>query len=225
MFPCFFTLLSVDCAKRWVVFTVNFVNNGYNRLTGILFVVIFSKFTVNIVNDDVSPKTVARKYTNESFLASSIALTPDNSGKQIDQNITKVKMPYFYSVDIQDQIGIDNDQKPLYATVEVISKEPFPKEWIVEKYSPVEIPFTNKCGKCHKEGRPTVQKKDNKDYTHYKSDYDREEYRLIYNHKQEDKTVTQCIIASFDSERGIFTEKGKLSQRAHHLIFPNYLND
>ena len=168
---------------------------------------------------------MARKYVNESYLSSSIALTPDNSGKQVDQNTTKVKMPYFYLVSIKDKIGTHDDGTPHYALVEIIAKEPFPKEWVIEKYSPVEIPFTNKCGKCHKEGRPTIQKKNNKDYTHYKSDYDREEYRLIYNHKQEDNTVKPCIIASFDKERGIFTEKGKLSQRAHDLIFPNYLNN
>ena len=188
------------------MFTVNFVNNGYNPLTGILF--------------------VARKYVNESYLSSSIALTPDNSGKQIDQNETKVKMPYFFLVSIQDQIGVHDDGTPHYATVDVISKEPFPKEWVIQSCSPVEIPFTNKCGKCGKDGRPTMQKK-NKDNYHqprYLS-YQKEEYRLIYNHKQEDKTVTQCVIANFDKERGIFTEKGKLSQRAHDLIFPNYLNN
>ena len=207
MFPCFFTLLSVDCAKRWVVFTVNFVNNGYNRLTGILF--------------------VARKYVNESYLSSSIAADLE---RQIDQNLTKVQIPYYYRVSVRVYAGVytsgPDEGKPIYATQDIISKEPFPKEWDITETKPVTITLTNNCGKCGKDGRPTMQKKGKENYHHPKyTSNQKEEFRLIYNHKQLDSTVKQCVIASFDKADGVFTEKGKLSEKAHKLIFPNFLYD
>ena len=209
MFPCFFTLLSVVLAKRCVVFTSNLVSTCYNRLRGILF--------------------VARKYRNESYKSSFITLTLDNSGKQIDQNETKVKIPFYFTVTIRENIAQDKDGPPHYATYEIIRKKPFygllkDEPNIVEE-KPVEIPFTNKCGKCGKEGRPRIEKKntDHYDYPKYPNNT-KEIYRLIYNHKQEDKTVTKCVIANFDHAHGIFTENNWLSKRAHDLIFPNYLN-
>ncbi len=163
---------------------------------------------------------MARKYTNESYLSTSIDSAHD---KQQDHNITKVKVPYFFTVSIRVKIGYYKNGKPIYATQDVVSKEPFPKEWDIAQTKPVEIIFLNKCPKCGKEGRPRVNKKDNTVHTHYESSYDREEYRLIYNHKQEDKKVKSCIIARFDKEHGIFTKTGKISKRVEDYIFPNYL--
>ena len=173
---------------------------------------------------------MARKYVNESYLSSSIALTPDNSGKQVDHNITKVKLPFYFTVTIRENIAQDKDGPPHYATYDVIRKKPFygllKDEPNIVKEKPVEIPFTNKCPKCGKEGRPRINEKntDHYDYPKYPNNT-KEIYRLIYNHKQEDNTVKQCVIASFDKAHGIFTEKGKLSKRAHDLIFPNYVNN
>jgi len=176
---------------------------------------------------------VARKYRNESYKSSFITLTLDNSGKQIDQNETKVKIPFYFTVTIRENIAQDKDGPPHYATYEIIRKKPFygllKEESNIVEEKPVEIPFTNKCGKCGKEGRPRIEKKGVKHYTYpaEKRNYannTKETYRLIYNHKQEDKTVTKCVIANFDKAHGIFTENDWLSKRAHDLIFPNYLN-
>ena len=206
--------MSVVLAKRWVVFTPNVVSTCYNRLTGILF--------------------VARKNRNDSYLSSFIELTSDNSGIQEDHNITKVKIPFYFTVTVRENIAQDKDGPPHYATYEIIRKkfppfsfyrelreEPNVVGWTA---TPFTLTFTNKCPKCHTLGRPVLDKKDNKDYTHYKSDYDREEYRLIYFHKQEGKKDKPHIISSFDKNHMIFLEKGWLSQRTHDCIFPNYLN-
>jgi len=181
--------------------------NSYNRLTGILF--------------------MARKYRNESYRSVSIDNQHD---KQREHNISKVKIPYFFKVSVLDKIGEytsgKKSGKPILATEERISKEPFPKEWDIVKIEPVEIKFLNKCPKCGKEGRPRVDKKNNNDYTHYNRPSNREEeYRLIYNHKGEDKKVRPCIIAKFDGEHGVFTKTGKISKRVTDYIFPNYLID
>jgi len=177
----------------------------YNGLTGILF--------------------VARKYRNESYQTASIDTLHSESQ---EHNITKVKIPYFFIVSIRDKIGKytsgKNKGKPIYGTQEMMSKEPFPKEWDIEKYEPVEIKFFNKCPKCGKEGRPRINKKNNEDYTHYKKPNLREEeYRLIYNHKQEDGKVNQCVTAKFNQENGIFTETGKVSNKVIDYVFPNYI--
>jgi len=167
---------------------------------------------------------------NESYKSSFITLTLDNSGKQIDQNETKVQIPFYKIVTIRENIGQDKDpNNPHYATYEIIRKAPFygdlKDDPDIVKTTPVTIPFTNKCGKCGKEGRPRIEKKNTTHYDYPKyEDNTKEIYRLIYNHKQEDKTVTKCVIANFDKAHGIFTENNWLSKRAHDLIFPNYLN-
>ena len=193
-----------------MVFTSRFAFTSYNALTGILF--------------------VARKYVNESYKSSFIELSVDNSKEQVDQYVTKVKLPFYVRVTIRENIAQDKGGTPHYATYEIIRKKPFYGDLKEEsldnivEIKPVELVFTNTCPQCGKEGRPRINEKNNKDYTHYKSDYDREEYRLMYNHKQEDGKVTICVIASFDKAHGIFTEKNWLSKRAHDCIFPNYLN-
>lgn len=170
---------------------------------------------------------MARKYTNESFLSQSIDNLPHDNNKIY--KITKVKIPYFFKVAIQEKIGEytsgKNKGKPIIGTRDVQAiKKPFPKEWDIAEYEPMEIIFRNKCLKCHKEGRPRIYLKDNKDYTHYnKPNHREEEYRLIYNHKQEDGKVTQCIIARFDQESGIFTESGEVSDKVTDYVFPNYI--
>ena len=161
---------------------------------------------------------------NESYL--SVSLNNQYSENR-EHNISKVKVPYFFIVSIRDKIGKYTSGKmkgkPIYGTQEIISKEPFPKEWDIEKIEPVRITFLNKCPKCDKEGRPRVDKKNNKDYTHYNSTYNREEYRLAYWHKVEGKKPKPCIIAKFDKEHGIFTKTGKITKRIESYIFPNYL--
>ena len=164
---------------------------------------------------------MARKYTNESYLSTSIDTL--HEGQQ-EHNITKVKVPYFFTVSIRDKIGYYKNGKPIYATQDVVSKEPFPKEWDIAQTKPVEITFLNKCPKCDKEGTPRVNKKnvEHYDYPKYASNT-KEQYRLIYNHKQEDKKIKSCIIAKFDEKHGIFTKTGKISKRVEDYIFPNYL--
>jgi len=189
-----------------VIFTSIIEFTTYNGLTGILF--------------------VARKYTNESYLSVSIDNQHD---KQQEHNISKVKIPYFFKVSVQDKIGEytsgKNKGNPIMGTQDFQPiKEPFPKEWDIVKYEPVEIVFLNKCPKCGKEGRPRIYKKNNEDYTHYnKPNRREEEYRLIYNHKQEDKTVKPCIVARFNQKDGIFTETGKVSNKVVDYVFPNYI--
>ncbi len=175
--------------------------NSYNQLTGILF--------------------VARKYTNESYLSVSIDNQHD---KQQEHRISKVKIPYFFTVSVRDKIGEYNNGKPIYGTQDVISKKPFSKEWDITKFEPVEITFLNKCPKCGKDGNPRIDKK-NVEHFHnprYESKIE-EQYRLIYNHKDEDGKIHQCVIARFDKEHGIFTETGKVSNKVVDYIFPNYI--
>jgi len=168
---------------------------------------------------------VARKYRNESFQTASIDTLHSESQ---EHNVTKVKIPYFFIVSILDKIGKytggKNKGKPIYCTQEIMSKEPFPKEWDIAEYKPIEIKFLNKCPKCHKEGRPRIYLKNNEGYHYpeYASNRE-EEYRLIYNHKQEDGKVKQCIIARFDQESGIFTETGQVSDKVIDYVFPNYI--
>jgi len=170
---------------------------------------------------------VARKYTNESFLSQSIDNLPHDNSKIYE--FTKVKIPYFFNVSVQDKIGEytsgKNKGKSIMGTQDVQSiKEPFPKEWDIVKYEPVEIMFLNKCPKCSKEGRPRINKKNNEDYTHYKkANLREEEYRLAYWHKVEGKKDKPCIIAKFDQENGIFTETGKISNKVVDYVFPNYI--
>jgi len=163
---------------------------------------------------------------NETFLTSSIDNT--NSPQQ-DRCVTKVKVPYYFSVSIRVQVGIDNDGKPIYATTDHIHKKPFPKEWVIEETKEVTLQFTNKCPKCATTGSPRIDKKNTDDYhfrptTNTKKNTSKQEqqYRLIYNHKQEDGKIKQCVIAKFDKQ-GIFTETGRVSQRVRDYIFPNYI--
>ena len=164
---------------------------------------------------------MARKYRNESYLS----VSADNQhDKQREHNISKVKVPYFFKVTIRDKIGEHNDGKPIYGEADIISKEPFPKELDIVETEPMTITFLNKCPKCNKEGRPRVDKKnvEHYDYPRYASTME-EQYRLIYNHKDEDGKIKQCIVAKFDEEHGIFTKTGKISKRVTDYIFPNYL--
>jgi len=164
---------------------------------------------------------VARKYTNESYLSVSVDNQHD---KQREYNISKVKVPYFFKVTYRVKCSEDLEGNPLYAETDIISKKPFPKELDIVKNEPVEIIFLNKCPKCGKEGRPRVDKKnvEHYDYPKYASNV-KEQYRLIYNHKQEDKKVKSCVIAKFDEKHGMFTKTGKISKRVEDYIFPNYL--
>jgi len=164
---------------------------------------------------------MARKYRNESYLSVSIDNQHD---KQREHNISKVKVPYFFKVTIRENINADKKGKPIWGDYDIISKEPFPKELNIVNSKPVEITFLNKCPKCDKEGRPRVDKKNVEHYDHprYASTMG-EQYRLIYNHKDEDGKIKQCIIAKFDEEHGIFTKTGKISKRVTDYIFPNYL--
>jgi len=197
----------VEWLRRWVVFTLFRQFTTYNGLTGILF--------------------VARKYTNESFQSQSIDNLPHDNSKVYE--ITKVKIPYFFKVAVRDKIGEytsgKNKGKPITATQDVQPvKKPFPKEWDILEYEPVEITFLNKCLKCGKEGRPRIDKKNNENFHQPKYASNREEeYRLIYNHKQEDGKVKQCVIARFDQDDGIFTETGQVSNKVIDYVFPNYI--
>ena len=181
------------------------MRNHYNSLIGILF--------------------VARKYTNESFLSESIDNLPHDNNKIYE--FTKVKIPYFYIVSVRGTIRLTINGKaethPTTTDFEPI-KKPFPKEWDIAEYKPIEIRFLNKCPKCHKEGRPRINKKNNEDFTHYKKPNLREEeYRLAYWHKVEGKKDKPCIIARFDQESGIFTETGEVSDKVIDYVFPNYI--
>ena len=164
------------------------MRNHYNSLTGILF--------------------VARKYTNESFLSQSIDNLPHDNNKIYE--FTKVKIPYFYIVSVRGTIGLTiNGKAETHPTTTDIEpcKKPFPKEWDIAEYKPIEIKFLNKCPKCHKEGRPRINKKNNEGFhePRYASNRE-EEYRLAYWHKVEGKKDKPCIIARFNQEDGIFTE-------------------
>ena len=160
-----------------------------------------------------------RKNENESFATSSIVST--HGMPQQDRCVTKVKVPYFFTVSIRENIGVDQDPKnPIMATREQISKKPFPKEWDIESYTPVTLQFTNKCPKCDTTGSPRIGKKNTFHYTYptYPSKQE-EQYRLIYNHKQEDGKIKQCVIAKF-GKHGIFTKSGKISKTVEDYIFP-----
>jgi disulfide oxidoreductase YuzD len=192
------------------VFTARLAFTSDNALRGILF--------------------VARKYGNESYKSSFIELSVDNSEEQVDQYVTKVKMPFYFKVTIRENISQDKDGTPHYTTYDIIRKKPFYgdlKEESIDnivEIKRVEIVFTNTCPQCGKEGRPRIDKKNTTHYNYPKYDDNTKEiYHLIYNHKQEDKTVTKCVIANFDKAHGIFTENDWLSKRAHDCIFPNYL--
>jgi len=187
------------------VFTISKNFNSYNRLTGILF--------------------VGRKYKNESYVAY-------NSDGQLEESrehdTTKVKVPYFFTVSVREKIGKYTsgkmNGKPIYGTADIISKKPFPKELDVAGSKPVEITFKNKCPKCGEAGRPRIDKKNKGNYHYPRYDSTQEEeYRLIYNHKDEDGYRHQCVIANFDEKYGMFNKTGKISTEVKDYIFPNYL--
>ena len=169
---------------------------------------------------------------NRKFLASAIGA----DGLQHDRCVTQVQIPYFFKVSIQDKIGVytsgKDKGKPIYATREQISKEPFPKNWVIESCTRAVIQFTNKCSKCHTIGIPRMDKKDQTN-AHYRSNKNvmpntkknpskqKEQYRLIYFHKKDGKT-TQCIIEKFHKGKGIFRKNGTVSQTVKALTFPGY---
>ena len=173
----------------------------------------------------------SKKKRNKTFLSSSIDNAHDMP--QQDRCVTKVKVPYFFTVSIQVKAGIytsgKDKGKPIYATQDIISKEPFPKEWIIQNCVPVTLQFTNKCPKCENIGTPRIDKKDLDDY-HYRPSTNskktpskqEEQYRLIYNHKQEDNKYKLCVIARF-GKQGIFTKTGKVSKTVEDYQFPNYI--
>jgi len=163
---------------------------------------------------------------NKTFLASTI----DADGLQHDRCVTQVQVPYWFKVSIQENIGADHDPKnPIYATREQTAKEPFPKDWVIESCTRAVIQFTNKCPKCDNIGIPRIDKKNLNDY-HYRSTSNtkknpskqEQQYRLIYNHTQEDNKNKQCIIAKFDKQ-GIFTKTGKISKTVKDYTFPDYI--
>jgi hypothetical protein len=165
---------------------------------------------------------------NKTFSTSSI----DNAHgmPQQDRCVTRVKIPYFFRVSIRENIGVDQDPKnPIMATREEISKKPFPKEWDIESSTEATIQFTNKCPKCANTGSPRIDKKNTDDYhfrptTNTKKNPTKQEqqHRLIYNHKQEDGKIKQCVIAKF-GKHGIFTQSGTVSKRVEDYAFPNYI--
>ena len=174
----------------------------------------------------------SRKKRNETFLSSSIDNAHDMP--QQDRCVTKVKVPYFFTVSIQVKAGIytsgKDKGKPIYATQDIISKEPFPEEWIIEKCVPVTLQFTNKCPKCANTGTPRIDKKKVDIDYHYRSKTNtkktpsnqEEQYRLIYFHTQEDNKTKPCIIARF-GKHGIFTKTGKISKTVKDYTFPDYI--
>ncbi|PBO86116.1 MAG: hypothetical protein COA77_00885 [Thaumarchaeota archaeon] len=163
---------------------------------------------------------------NETFLSSSIDNAHDMP--QQDRCVPRVKVPYFFTVSIQVKAGIytsgKDKGKPIYATQDIISKEPFPEEWIIEKFVPVTLQFTNKCPKCANTGTPRIDKKHMGNFGSYKKypSNQEEQYRLIYFHTQEDNQIKPCIIARF-GKHGIFTKTGKISKTVEDYIFPNYI--
>lgn len=154
-----------------------------------------------------------------------------------DHNVTKVKIPNFFKVTIQVNIGMHTSGEkkgtPVTATKDVISKEPFPKEWNIVEIESLTLTFTNKCPKCHTEGSPRINKKNNKDYSHYRASRNKEEHRLAYWHQVIGERAKACYISDFnmneiiDLRRGEkrFTKTSKIpnSIEVVDYIFPNYI--
>ena len=167
---------------------------------------------------------MGRKYENESIVAYN---SHGQLEKSREHDITELKIPYFFKVTVRTSIGLTIDGKydvhPATTDYQPI-KKPFPKEWDIAKYEPVKLKIQNLCAKCEKEGRPRMDKKNKENFHHPKyASNQKEEYRLIFNHKDEDGKKRQCVIASFDKEHGIFNKTGKISKRVEDCFFPNYL--
>ena len=166
-----------------------------------------------------------RKNENETFVSSSIDNAHDT---QQDHIVTKVKVPYFFNVTIRVNIGMhtsgEKKGQPVTATREIIEKEPFPEEWDIVEKKPLTLMFTNKCPKCGEDGNPRINKKNNKDYSHYRASRNKEEQRLAYWHKVPNAKAKACYIASFDTN-ALFTKTNKIdhSKEVVDYIFPNYL--
>jgi len=156
---------------------------------------------------------------NKKFVASTI----DAKGLQHDRCVTQVKVPYWFKVSIYDKAVTET------ATYELIAKKPFPKKWDVESSTSAIIQFTNKCPKCKNIGTPRIDKKDLYDY-HYRPGTNskknpskqKEQYRLIYFHKQEDQKYKPCIIEKFHKGKGIFRKNGAVSNTVKDYSFPGY---
>ena len=216
MFPCFLTRLSVVLASRWVIFTPKVEFTSYNGLTCIPFMGL-------------------RKNENETFLSSSIDNAHD---EQQDHNVTKMKIPNFFNVTLRVNIGTHTSGKdtgePVTADFDIISKEPFPKDWNIVEIKSLTLMFTNTCPKCGQQGIPRINRKNTKDYTHYRNHpQGKEVHRLSYWHKVEGAKAKACYIASFNMNEIIDTRKGekrftktrKISDSIEVVdyIFPNYI--
>ena len=154
-----------------------------------------------------------------------------------EHNVTTVKVPNFLDVTIRVNIGIHTIGKdkgrPVTATKEIISKEPFPKEWDIVETRPVTLMLTNKCPKCDQQGIPRINKKNNKDYSQNRGSYNKEEPRLSYWHKVVGGKAKACYISDFNMSAIIdtrkvrkgFTNTNKISDsiEAVDYIFPNYV--
>ena len=154
-----------------------------------------------------------------------------------EYNVTKVKVPNFFNVTIQVNIGTHTSGKDkgksVTATKEIISKEPFSKELDIVETRPVTLMLINKCPKCDQQGIPRINKKNNKDYAQNRGSYNKEEPRLSYWHKVIGGKAKACYISDFNMSSIIDTrkvEKGfantnKISDsiEAIDYIFPNYV--
>ena len=176
-----------------------------------------------------------RKNENETFLSSSI----DNANdEQQDHNVTNMKIPNFFNVTIRTNIGMHTSGEkkgtPVTGDTDIISKEPFPKEWDIVDVKSLTLRFTNECPKCGKQGNPRINKKNTKDYTHYrKHPQGKEVYRLAYWHKVPNAKAKPCYISDFNMNEIIDTRKGekrftktrKISDSIEVVdyIFPNYI--
>jgi len=144
---------------------------------------------------------------------------------QTIHQLTQVKVPKFKKITYQVKMGIDDDRIQHYATDDMVTSIPTPKDMVVIKSEPYTVRLVNKCPTCHKEGRPRMAKRPNHtDYHVYKkfkpkSTGRRDSYFLVYDHKIDGKPSTHSIVR-FDENHGFFTKRGKLSTILKDVMFP-----
>ncbi len=147
----------------------------------------------------------------------------------------QVKTPFFTKVTFKDKIGKDYDGKSIYGTGwEIVNKPISKKDEIIKKFLEkgmkvinIEeycIPFLDICPLCgHNTGIPKIEKKSNKfDYhfrvikdTHKTKTERHDEYRLIYQHKN-----NKCVIIQFDKNHFLFKKNPKKNIELEKHFFP-----
>jgi len=193
---------------------------------------------------------MGRKHTNESYLS----VNMDNSGnKNQECYVTKVKVPNYNHVWIDEKIGEYNNGKPINGQRDIgicnnfqISKNEFKRKLKEHGYKfacfePVEIMVQDVCDNCGLVGRPKFDRRPNEFDYHVRSksgsgsklesarDSDTTKYKTgrdddyVLTYRHTKGSKVKCTIGKLDKNHLNIIKKGKVHEGMKKHIFPFYI--